>query len=115
MIFTTMKMLIRNCSLLLVGLFAAGVLTTAEAQRGGFRGVSGRSFGKSYSYHPGVYNNYHSPVYNSVHQPLYYPYRPPVVYHGHSPIFFGPRYYAPPAGSISITFGGNPYYYNSGV
>src|SRR5205085_1436702 len=88
----------------LLALYFAGVfMTSASAQRG---------YSKDYTrgsryYSRGYQNNYRSYNNYSYHAPV-------VIKRAYSPIYYGPRYYGVPRGSISITFGGNPYYYYGG-
>lgn len=71
----------------------AGLLINANAQRG-FRGNYGHGY--------------------RVYRPVY-SYRPPIIVGRYAaPVVFGPRYYAVPHGSLSIMFGGNPYFFFGG-
>ena len=81
----------------------------ANAQRG-YRGHYGRGYGHDYAnVYRGNYALSHRGNYNA------YSYRSPVIVRNYSPAVFGPRYYGYPRGGISITFGGNPYYYSGGA
>lgn len=112
--------------LTLVLSFAVSMIVSANAQRGSRgnshsssrggdyaragRGFSGpRSYGaRTYSY-PSVRSYGYAREYNN------YSYRSPIIGRSHYlPFAYGPRYYNVPRGSISITFGGNPYYYYGG-
>lgn len=94
--------------LMLVLSFAVGLIVPANAQRGSrsYRGDYARGgyrsdYGSSYRGYSRGYQNYS--------------YRSPVIIRPrYAPAVFGPRYYGVPHGSISITFGGNPYYYSGG-
>lgn len=91
--------------LLLAVSFAAGLIAPAMAQRG-YRGDYARE--RYRNDYRSVYRGYSRGYQN-------YRYASPVIIRPHySPVFFGPRYYGVPHGSISITFGGNPYYYSGG-
>ena len=121
-----MKTIIRN--VLFVSLLSAGMFTIANAQRGGRFSSGSRSYRGSYgrggavSRPSGIYNRgyaggYAGGVYRGS---VYGGYRPvyshaPVVFRGGYSPYFGPRYYGVPRGSISIHFGGYPYYYYGGT
>lgn len=115
-----MKNKIKNFGLLFVGLLTAGVITSADAQRGYYGRGSNRgdyNRGNNRVNYPGNYRGGYSKSYSNNYSRSYgsvYSYRPPVVIHGGYSPYFGPRYYGVPHGSISITFGGNPYYYYGG-
>src|SRR4051812_48183210 len=103
-----MKKLIKFFCLLLVVVSCAN--TRASAQRG-YRGYYGRGYSRDYT---SIYRHNISPAYRGIYNNPY-SYRPPVVVGHYRPIVFGPRYYGLPHGSISITFGGLPYYYSGGT
>ena len=102
-----MKELIKFFCLLLVVVSCAN--TRGSAQRG-YRGHYGRGYSPDYA---NVYRRNISPSYHGAYNA--YNYRPPVVVGNYRPIVFGRRYYGLPHGSISITFGGLPYYYSGGT
>lgn len=78
-------------SLMVFGI--AGVLTPVNAQRG--------------------YPHYYARAYRGYHAYNYS--RPVFIQNYYRPVVFGPRYYRVPRGSISITFGGNAYFYFGGT
>jgi len=103
-----MKKLIKIFCLLLVVVFMTSVITPVTAQRG-YRGYYGRGYAHDYA---NVYRGDYSRSYRGYNA---YNYRSPVIIRNYHPIVFGPRYYGVPHGSISITFGGYPYYYFGGT
>jgi hypothetical protein len=103
-----MKKLTFASPLLLILFFAIGLETSSSAQfghRGNFSRSYSRNYRNDYGSHYKVYPNYslRAPV---IMGPRYAP--------RYAPVVIGSRYYALPHGSISITFGGNPYYYYGG-
>ncbi len=103
-----MKKITSIVRLMLILAFAAGLTVSANAQRG-YRGGHGRSYG-GYS---GAYRGY-SGGYRGYAGVSNYGYSPRIAGHYYSSYAYGPRYYGIPRGSISIMFGGNPYYYYGG-
>lgn len=95
---------------MLVLSFAAGLMLPANAQRWYGRDYArgSRGYSRGYNNYSRGYDNY-SRGYNN------YAYRSPVVIgRAYAPVVYGPRYYGVPHGSISISFGGNPYFYFGG-
>ncbi|MDQ2752902.1 MAG: hypothetical protein M3R72_07750, partial [Bacteroidota bacterium] len=123
-----MKTIIRNCAVLFTSLVVAGIFTVASAQRGGRSSSRGSSYRGSYgrggvvSRPSGIYNrgsirgytggSYRGGVYGG-YRPVYA--HAPIGFRGGYSPYFGPRYYGIPGGSISIRFGGYPYYYYGGT
>ena len=115
-----MKKLLINCRILFIILLMTGMSTITEAQRSGFyRHEGGGDFrheggGGDFRrpaaivpqgfYNRGYGNGYNRGGYQNVYAP------PAVVYHGGYSPYYGQRYYGIPRGSISLSFGGNPYY-----
>jgi len=96
--------------MLALGLAGGVLVSTTNAQRGYGRDYArgARGFSKGYQNNLRVYQNY-TRGYSNLN------YRPPVIIQRvPSPVLYGPRYYGVPRGSISITFGGNPYFYFGG-
>jgi hypothetical protein len=87
--------------LMLTTALVLGALTTSKAQK-----FHAREYARSGPY----YRSY--PNYTKGYRA--YPPPPVVITKSYSPFAYGPRYYSVPPGSISITFGGNPYYYYGG-
>jgi hypothetical protein len=114
---TAMKKLIKNCGLFFLAFLT---VTTVNAQHGEFDRHSYRSndFRRSGpGVSSGIYNRetpggYRNNYYNGGYRNIYT--APPAIYHGGYSPYYGPRYYGVPRGSISLTFGGNPYYYLGG-
>lgn len=117
-----MKRIIKGSIIIIISLLAAGMFTSASAQRGGverhsYRGgyasAGGYRYSGSYNRgYAGVYRNnyyYHGGYSNVYHAAA------PYAFRGGYSSYFGPRYYGVPRGSLSITFGGNPYYYYGGT
>src|SRR5438067_1878387 len=90
---------------LLTVVLVAGVLISVNAQRG-YRRDNSRDYAR-------VYRGGYSSEYGSNYRP--YSYRSPVIVRNPRPVVFGPRYYGVPRGSVSISFGGNPYFYFGGT
>jgi len=104
-----MEKLIKFLRLSLMVIFIAGLLTSVNGQRG-YRGNYGRGYAHDYAnVYRGNYGHMQRGSYNA------YNYRSPVIIGNYRPVVFGPRYFGVPHGSISITFGGNPYYYFGGT
>lgn len=111
-----MKTLVRALPILLLFALISSSTISVKAQRG-YRG----NYSRSYRDYVQSYRGSNSRVYRNDYGSQYraypnYNYRPTVVVRPRytSPVVFGPRYYGVPRGSISITFGGNPYYYHGG-
>jgi hypothetical protein len=93
-----MKKLNKIFGLFLVTVFVFALLSPVNAQRSyrGNRGEYNRSYGGDYARQSRGYSYYRPPFVSN------YQYR------------YAPRYVSYPRGSISISFGGNPYYYGGG-
>lgn len=92
---------------LAVIVFVTMIVSSADAQRGfnnHYRNRMSHDYAMTYRAPYGAANRH---VYN------YYNYSRPVIIN-RAPLAFGPRYYGLPYGSVSITFGGNPYFYSGG-
>lgn len=111
---------------LLVSIFAVA-LFSANAQRG-FRGSYGRGSGNNYArvyngggrvFAPSIGRGYgysYGPEYRT--SSVYRPYNYGSAFYGshyYGSGYYGPNYYGIPHGSISINFGGYPYYYSGGL
>jgi len=95
--------------LMLTTALALGALGSLNAQK--FHGRQYARSGAYYRSYPVYPKGY--PSYPKIYRPYVSP--PPVVIaKPYSPYAYGARYYSVPQGSISITFGGNPYYYFGG-
>jgi hypothetical protein len=111
-----MKKLARLLPVLLMLLFMGSATFDARAQRG-YNG----NYSRNHRDYAESYKGSNSRMYRNDYESRYrvypnYSYRAPVVIRPRytAPFVFGPRYYGVPRGSISITFGGNPYYYHGG-